>query len=263
MSQIASSGNWFIDAASEIAYVTGQLFMLAIKTAIHNFDEFIHMSYEVLLIVAKFTLVVGGGMAMLIAAMFPTVAGQKSDYEQQLDNRAREKREQEWRRRRKEIEDKRSYDEERDKAFYERAEENYKRKSREIHEYNNNADLLNGPAISTSLLDVGNDVAVDDSMVKEINNLRIGVENGTEDPEKLREASEKLIKEREDKARKDARRYELHDKCRAKDFEADRLYQDADRKFKEGKPAEALDLYARGDSARRDANGLYNEYLAV
>ncbi len=265
MKGFTSSGSPFIDALREYA----------------------HTGHEILLIFAKFVLFVCMGLGMLVAAVFPAMVGGKSAYDEELDNKYREKRKREWSELQRDKNNQQSFDDERDahfKAHHEklralkagraelgasqsaRAEQlaaQYQREVNELDEYEKNRSSINGPELSAPKLFSGTELAEDDHLVSSINNAIKGVENGTEEAEKVRKLSEELMKQRRETSAKDEKRRDLLNQSRAKDWEGHRLLTDGDRAAKEGDWKKADDLYRRGDAALGDANGLYNQYLSV
>lgn len=265
-----------------------QIIATGILRMVPNIREFCFQANEVLLIVAQFVLVAALGIGAVISAMFPGVTGRKSAYDEELDNRYKAKKQKEWEQLQKDKRDAQAYDEERDaqfrahheklralkgaraewsesryKSWIKEQEEAYARDDADLEEYEKNRQSINGPELNAPKIFMGTELAEDDYLVKSINNTIKGIENGTDDPEKLRKMSEELIKQRQDTANKDARRRELMNKCKDKDWEASRLFADADRAFKKGDRDEGERLLSRAYSAQSDANGLHNQFLAV
>lgn len=266
MSTLASSGSKFWDTVHEYVYVAN----------------------EILLIVAQFVLIISMGTGMLLAAMFPTVVGRKTAYEENLDRQYKARKQRDWELLQKDKAEKQAYDEERDSAFKAHREklqaqksahakwsdaqdhrlrqelqEKYAREERDIDEYDRNKEKLNSASLNSPKLFFGTELAEDDYMVKKINNTLIGVEQGTDDAEQLRKLSEKLIEQRQDTANKDARRRELLKEYNDKDLEAYRLRCDADEAHRRGDYIEGDRLARRAGYAWVDAEALYNQFLSV
>ena len=265
-----------------------RLLAAGILRMVPNIREFCYQANEVLLIVAQFVLFAALGIGAVVGAMFPGVTGKRTAYDEELDRKYRAKKQQEWERLQQDKREAQAYDDERDAQFREhheklralksaRAEwseslynswrkkrdEAYAREDSDLQEYEKNRLSINGPELNAPKIFMGTELAEDDYLVKGINNTIKGIENGTDDPEKLRKMSEELIKQRQDTANKDARRRELMNKCKDKDWEASRLFADADREFKKGNRDEGERLLSRAYSAQSDANGLHNQFLSV
>lgn len=243
MSQFASSGNPLIDAVREYFYVTGQLTSMLMENAfnklivlgrnlkplVENISEFLYMTNELMLLVAQILLIAGMGLAMLVAALFPTLTGGKSAYEQSLDQQARERRQRHLNERQKEID--------------------------EQEEFEKNRQKLNSPDLSLRVFQTHEERLEDEQLVKEINN--------TDNPEEKLKKSDELLKARLEAARKDARRQELYDRCRDKDCEAKKLFVAALDAYKKGEYEESGKLEGQSHSAQEEANRLYMQFLSV
>ncbi len=270
MSKLASSGSPLYDAVSEYFYVSKQLLFIFAESifqfAIWLLDqtkEHIYIANEILLIIAKFVLFASMGISMAIAALFPSVAGGKSAYEEELDKRFKEKKQREWERRQEDIENSRAFDQARDLDFQSKLAENHARKDRELEKFQNVRDKANSAVYNSPKLLSATESAEDDYLTKRANNTIEGVKNGTESIENATKDADEVLKHRRDTAAKDERRQILIRRVKAKDWEAQDYWVEGDKAEKAGEYEEAEDYYQRAIAAEREAKGLYNEYLSV
>lgn len=270
MSKLASSGSPLYDAVSEYFYVSKQLLFILAESIfqfaiwlLEQTKEHIYIANEILLIIAKFVLFASMGIGMAVAALFPSVAGGKSAYEEELDKRYKEKKQREWERRQEDLESSRAFDQLRDQEFQSKRADFYARDDEELVKFQKTRDKVNSPVYNGPKIVTTAESAEDEYLVKRANSRLKGVENGTESIEDLRKDADEVFRHRCEAAAKDERRRDLLNRCRDKDWEAQRLYDDAEKAFNRGDDREGEGLVRRGDSARRDANALYNEYLTV
>ena len=243
LSQFVLTGNPLLDATNEYLYVTGQILSLVFshlyffsaalcsrlwKTIERAFcreqlGEYAYMTGEVLRIAAQ---IIGPALiaaAMCMAAIFPSLSGQKGA----LDSESKRKRED------------------------------------DLEQYEKDRETLNKPELSDGSFHNCAEVGDDDSKVRAINNVRIGVESGNDDAEKLAKMTEELIKDRQADANRAARRREIWNHWAQKDFQAGRLLADAEKETKKGNFDAADSLIREATGLIYETQDLNNQYLSI
>jgi hypothetical protein len=276
------------------------------SSLVDNIGEYFHMAHEVMLVVAQFILIAGMGIGMVVAALFPTLAGRKSAYEESLNQKARERRKRRMDERQREIEEARAYDKERDDwfnsrdnkwrsdvqkshAFSDKLDKEWKDKVDAAHTYDEDLDVewrrriaeddercekeydqfeknrikINNVDLSQRVFVRNEELVEDDLLLKEVKNTIKSVEDGIDDPEKLRKVSEELLKQREELAAKDLRRQKLYDGYHDKIWQANSYYRRADDAFRNGDNEEGEGFIRSAQSAEADADQLYCQFHSV
>lgn len=255
---------------------------------VDTLGDYIYTVREILMLLAKFVLFVSLGIGICVAAIFPAVTGRKSAHEEELDSRFRARKQREWEERQRDIEIGRAYDEARDqelqmqrtelsalkqkraawtdaldKQWQKKVQEDIARDQEEFKKFQKNRDKINSASFNSARTISANEPANDDDLVMRTNNRLRGVESGVEDPEDLRRDTDEVLRHRQDTAANDARRRELQNRYKDRDWEAHRLMADGDRARKQGKNDEADHLYRQAKIAQSEAGGLYSQFLSV
>jgi hypothetical protein len=130
------------------------------------------------------------------------------------------------------------------------------------NEYDKHSDEIND--IGKNLVwDVHDDVMKDDQLVKELNSTMRAVEQGDEDPRKLKALQDEVYKNRQDKNRKDAKRDMLHGKFLDAQAKARNCFEMASIAQNSGDLDRADRLVSEGEAAWNQAKGIMADFRAV
>src|SRR5579885_1296809 len=183
MAQMNSRGNSILDGAHEYVYVVCQICM----------------------IVAQSVGMLLGAVLIIICRLCPEIVRYKSQDEMRDEDDRRAQRQKDYEAR---------------KAERERLDKDDEESQRDEKEIWDRYESDRQTAMSYAkhpIIDEGGEIAKDDHLVHEVNTMLRKVEDGTEDPRKLHQATEELIKSRQKMVERDAKRRELVGKFQDKD----------------------------------------------
>lgn len=240
MSEFHSSGTMWLDEAKEYSYIAGRGLLVVFEC------------------IGIFII----GIVMLIVTVFPHVVRAKTPEEREAEALQAAARDADFARKKQ---DQLDWEDGQKEEFAARKREIEKQKDADdqMKKHNETVTNINNALPGNKIIDVGSDVLADDQKVKELNATMRAVEDGKEDPAKLRKLADDLLSQRQEKAQKDARRYELDDQVRENDRKARQLAEDAERKARAAKRDEAEELARRSDDAWRKAQADHDKYRKV
>jgi hypothetical protein len=130
------------------------------------------------------------------------------------------------------------------------------------NEYDKHTDEINDIG-KKPVWDVHDDVMKDDQLVKELNSTMRAVEQGDEDPRKLKALQDEVYKNRQDKNRKDAKRDMLHGKFLDAQAKARKCFELASIAQNAGDFDKRNALASEGEEAWNKAKCIMADFRAI
>jgi hypothetical protein len=254
--------------------------MKALRTmSKEDIREHIYVTGQALLMVIQFVGIFVYGIAMIVAAFFPHHFRQKTaeDHAREAEQhqQKQQKLNEEFMSKKAQVEKERENEKEdelrrRNAWLDEKAtsDEDAASATRDFwNTYEKRRVELNQMAVEP-VVDLHNAVLEDDHRVKEINNVLKGVENGTEDPNKLRQLTDSLVKERDELVARDRQKKGLAQQATSKHQRYVSLFQKGERLLAQAHSAirnrnweAAKDLISEYDANKPEIENAYYEYI--